>query len=187
MRVSTRAVLGVAAAVTLLAGCGSGPAAPPAPSPVTAAAPPAGPIQTGPPPAAATGGDAQASDLPTAADPPMTWDAAAQASATAAATTAVNAWIRKDLPPAPWWAGMLPYLTVGAQADYAGTDQAQVPGSRIKRGAQAALGDRGTAYLAVVAVPTDAGPYTVLLERGPEVGTDAEHWLASRLTPPRGQ
>lgn len=181
MRIPIRAALGAVSAVLVLgaAGCGSNPAPAPAPRPA-AAPPPAAP-------APSAGSDAGATDLPTAPAAPMTWDSAAQTSAVAAATTVVNAYLRKDLAPAAWWGNLTPYLTGTAQADYAGTDLTQVPGTRVRKGAQAAPGDQGAAYLAVVAVPTDAGVYTVLLERGPEVSTDATHWLASKVTPPHGQ
>lgn len=107
-----------------------------------------------------------------------TWDAASRASAVAAAETVMRAFARPRGSAEAWWEALEPLLTPEAARDYAWVDPANVPATRIGRGAR--ITDATSAYVACVAVPTDAGTYTVILSR-----TDANApWLASRLTPP---
>lgn len=106
------------------------------------------------------------------------WDLAAQAEAGVAASTAVGAYVSGGTEEA-WWARVAPLLSPVAQRAYAGTDPANVPGRQVE-GASAAATDAGSAYLARVVVPTDAGDYEVLLSR---TGAGAP-WLVERFRVP---
>lgn len=174
MRASTRAGAGALAAALLLAGCSGGSNGQTAPSPERTA-----------PPASSTAAAPMDTDTaPTVAAPP-TWDDQVAAQVIAQATGAVNAWIRKDLiapdqQPA-WWAGVTPYLSLGAQAAYAGTDPTQIKGKRLLRGALAKPVPE-SAHLAVAAVPTDVGPYTVQLSWNPAAVGTGGGWQVDQMT-----
>lgn len=119
-------------------------------------------------------------DLPPAPVSP-TWDAASRASATAAATSAMDTFTSHLSDEAAWWRALAPQLSGQAAADYAGTSPAEVPARAVT--GKATLVDDASAYLAVVKVPTDAGAYQVMLSRAGA----GEPWLVERLTPPQGR
>lgn len=81
---------------------------------------------------------------------------------------------------ASWWARVKPLLTSQAALDYEGTDPAAVPVTRVT--GQPMLvpmpADSPTDLVAMVAVPTDVGVYTV------HVRTVAPYQV-TRITPPR--
>lgn len=107
-----------------------------------------------------------------------TWDDASRSAAIDTAESALTAFARPTLDHATWWAELSPLLTQQAQLDYSYVDPANVPATAVT--GEGAITDETSAYVATVAVPTDAGTYDVLLTR-----TDAlEPWLASRFTPP---
>lgn len=109
-----------------------------------------------------------------------TWDAAARATALAVGSQVMEAFARPRLAEAAWWRGLRPLLTPAATVAYQGTDPANVPASRVT--GRPLLAEVSSAYLARVAVPTDAGTYTVLLSRA----ADGAPWRAERITPPPG-
>lgn len=115
------------------------------------------------------------------AHPVPVWNDAAGKAATRAATTAMTAFARPHLGYDSWWAALEPLMTYQAAVDYAGTDPANVPASKVT--GPAVVTDATSVYLALVAVPTDVGRYTVLLVR-----TDGDSpWLVQRLEPPEGK
>lgn len=80
-----------------------------------------------------------------------------------------------------WWVKVKPLLSAQAAADYAGTDPANVPYTRVTGPAQLAPVGTDTAggLVVFVAVPTDTGRYLVHLQPAGS-GT----WVVTRLTPP---
>lgn len=106
------------------------------------------------------------------------WDPTAQGAAGEAATRAVTAYLSAGAEDA-WWTGVAPLLSPVAQQAYAGTDPANVPG-RVVNGPPTVTDAAGSAYLAEVVVPTDAGDYGVLLSRAAE----GDPWLVERFRVP---
>jgi hypothetical protein len=151
----------------VLAGCIE---AQPAPSAPTAA--------TGQAPAPSQGPSDEDEDLPPAGASP-TWDEAARAEAGAVATTAMTAFARPKVDAQVWWAELSPLLTPAAATAYAGTDPRNVPVRKVT--GDPVLLDDSSGYLATVEVPTDAGPYLVLLARADQ----GSPWLVERLAPPQ--
>ena len=80
-----------------------------------------------------------------------------------------------DSDDAVWWTTVSPLLSPTAQQAYVATDPAEVPGSTVL--GSPVLLEAGSAYLARVLVPTDAGDYEVLLSRT-EAGAP---WLVERF------
>lgn len=105
------------------------------------------------------------------------WDDESRQGAIDAAVTAMVAFARPDADFESWWAQLEPLLTAEAAQDYAYVDPATVPARTVNGSGM--IVDDTSAYLARVAVPTDAGIYTVIVTR-----TDADApWLVSRFTP----
>lgn len=113
-------------------------------------------------------------DLLVALEPVPTWDEAATVAAGRSAEEAVADFLA-EADDAAWWSAVSPLLSLHAQQAYVGTDPTEVPGRTIA-GAPVVL-DAGSAYLARVRVPTDAGDYEVLLSR---TGAAAP-WLVERF------
>lgn len=113
-------------------------------------------------------------DLLVTPGPVPTWDEAATVAAGRSADEAVAAFLA-EADDAVWWTTVSPLLSPTAQQAYVGTDPAEVPGSTVF-GSPVVL-DAGSAYLARVHVPTDAGDYEVLLSRT-EGGAP---WLVERF------
>lgn len=113
------------------------------------------------------------------AQPVPTWDPATREAAVDAAEAALTAFARPNLDYDTWWAELEPLLTPRAAADYAYVDPANVPATTVTGPGQ--LVDDTSAYVAHVQVPTDVGPYTVVVLRA----DGAAPWLTSRITPPQ--
>ncbi|MGW6132392.1 hypothetical protein ACWFNE_20395 [Cellulomonas sp. NPDC055163] len=113
-------------------------------------------------------------------EPDPVWDEASRVAAVAAATGAVAAFARPGLPYEQWWAELAPALSVQAQMDYQYVDPANVPARAVT--GPAVLVDEASASVAGVQVPTDVGPYTVVLSRA----SAGQGWLVERITPPEG-
>jgi hypothetical protein len=155
------AAVAALAAVLVLAGCGTAPAAAPR-------------LQATPEPTTQPG-DVDA-DLPAPLPSPAD-DDTSRTTALDAATAALAAFARPALDPAQWWAELQPLLSPAAAVAYEGTDPAAVPASAVTGPPQATPAVSG--YLATVLVPTDAGDYAVLLVRE----GDGAPWLVERITP----
>lgn len=112
------------------------------------------------------------------ARPVPTWDEPSRAEVVAAAETVIGVYARPDLEEDAWRAGMQPLLSEQAGRDYAYVDPANVPPARVS-GPGAVVEDT-SAFVATVQVPTDVGPYRVMLSRADA----AAPWLAERITPP---
>ncbi|CAM3916610.1 hypothetical protein NORO109296_13465 [Nocardiopsis rhodophaea] len=77
-----------------------------------------------------------------------------------------------------WWAQVRSHLSAQAQTDYQGVDPDNVPATKVT--GEGKIIDDSSAYLVWVEVPTDIGPYEVLVSRA-----DAEDsWHVERMTPP---
>lgn len=113
-------------------------------------------------------------DLVVAPEPVPTWDEAATVAAGRSAEEAVAAFLA-EADDAAWWIAVSPLLSLTARQAYVGTDPTEIPGRAVV-GAPVVL-DAGSAYLARVRVPTDAGDYEVLLSR---TGAAAP-WLVERF------
>lgn len=169
------AALSAIALIALLAGCTAQQAEPRAQgAEQPAQAPSTAPSQR---PPAAAGPTDEDEELPPP-EPYPTWDARARAQAVQAATTAMSAFARPQVDAARWWADLSPLLSPAGAIAYQGTDPAEVPARAVTGPAE--LVDERSPYLAGVQVPTDTGPYLVLLSRD----GGAAPWLVERLTPP---
>ena len=173
MRRRTRLCLAAAAAgVMMVAGCSSDPE--PAPSPTTASV-----TEPAPPPEVldGPGTNEDTGELVTTSPVPE-WDQASRTSALEAAGDVMAAFARPDLPFDQWWAQLQPMLDQQASRDYSYMDPSVIPVTTVT--GEGTLLDEDSAYIARVAVPTDAGEYIVLMSR-----QDANApWLTSRITPP---
>lgn len=107
-----------------------------------------------------------------------TWDKASRVSVVTAAEKAMRTFARPDLDQKTWWAGVQPLLTQRASRDYAYVEPSVIPASKVT--GKGALELTDSAYVASVKVPTDAGVYTVMLNRD---SGDAP-WRVIRFTPP---
>lgn len=183
--------LGVALAVSALAGCADGaPAASPTAtetvqsrSAAAAEAEAAGRGTTSAPttPEPAPTGTTLNYDsgLP-ANSPEPVWDDASRTAAERAAVAAMTAFARPDLPHELWWAEVAPHLSVQAQIDYQYVDPINVPARAVT--GLAAPAEAPSASIAQVQVATDVGTYTLVLSRADA----AAAWLVERFTPPEG-
>lgn len=157
--------------------------------PVSASVAAAAPVSSGATSPAVPGAKAGSATLPGGlvdvdtgqsidAQPAPTWDSASRTAAVTAAETVMAAFARPDLPEDAWWAAVQPLLAVEAARDYAYVDPTSVPASEVT--GPGTLVQDSSAHLAGVEVPTDVGPYLVLLSRADATAP----WLAQRLTPP---
>lgn len=172
-----RAIGGVAVVAALvLAGCAGqneeAPPAPPSSTPTTPVTPDLD--QFTPPPSGVIDEDTGETVEP---KPVPTWDDASREAVVDAAETAMRAFARPDLDYDTWWAELEPLLTPQAAVDYAYVDPANIPVREVT--GQGTIIDDTSAYVATVEVPTDAGPYHVLLIRQDA----AAPWLVSRISP----
>jgi hypothetical protein len=104
---------------------------------------------------------------------------AGQHAASAAATAFLHAFARPTDDAPGWWDRVRPLLTPQAALDYAGTDPARVPFTRITGpGLIQPVVDEEAHLVTFVRIPTDAGVYLVHLQH------DGIDWLVSRVTPP---
>ena len=176
-RVNRSAVAGISLAVAtavLLAGCaGQGDAA--APSSTSTPLPAASNAVT-----PGTTLDAESGGGTVDPKPAPAWDAAQRAAAVDAAVKAVTAFARPSLTADEWWKQLAPLLTDQAQQDYQDVDPANVPAHKVTGPGK--VTDESARLAVRVAVPTDAGSYTVILIR-----QDGESpWLAAQFIPPEG-
>lgn len=100
-----------------------------------------------------------------------------QMDAVTAATAAVTAFARPDLPEQQWWNELLPLLSQKGAVAYEGTLPSNIPVTAVT--GTAAVMDASTDVATLVQVPTDAGDYIVTLVRG----STEEPWLAERIRP----
>lgn len=77
---------------------------------------------------------------------------------------------------ASWWQRLSPLLAARARQDYTGTDPAAVAYTALTGPPVLVPTDAPRDLLAVVVVPTDAGPWRVELER------DADGWHTTRIS-----
>ena len=162
-------LLAVAGIALVLCGCSS--------SSISVASAPSVPPRAASPAAGPTPVDqahVRHDDVFVAPEPVPTWDEAALLAAGRSAEEAVAAFLAES-DDITWWTAVSPLLSLTAQQAYVGTDPAEVPGRTVV-GAPVLL-DAGSAYLARVLVPTDAGDYEVLLSR---TGAGAP-WLVERF------
>jgi hypothetical protein len=109
-----------------------------------------------------------------------TWDDAVRTAARDAARATMLAFAATDQTAAAWWNGLKPLLTPQAQPVYQDVDPRLVPVTEVTGDPK--VTDETSTLLAEVAVPTDIGPYTVLLTRA----DGAAPWLAEQIRPPEG-
>lgn len=177
----------VAGLLLVMAGCG-GPRPTPVSSPgvsassagvVTAGASSSGMTPPGSSVAASAlpslSGTPQDSQLPVPSTDLATLDAD-RSQACGIAARAVAAFARPGLSAQEWMAGLAPFLSEQAMSDYAGTDPANVPATRVTGPVR--VMPQPSDRLAGCGVPTDAGEYQVLLSRLPE----RPDWRVERIT-----
>jgi hypothetical protein len=109
-----------------------------------------------------------------------TWDDAVRTAARDAARATMLAFAATDQTAAAWWDGLMPLLTPQARPVYQDVDPRLVPVTEVTGDPK--VTDETSTLLAEVAVPTDVGPYTVLLTRA----DGAAPWLAEQIRPPEG-
>lgn len=109
-----------------------------------------------------------------------TWSPTARKAAVERAEDAMTAFTRTAPRTSQWWDALSGHLSDQAKADYRTVDPANIPADRVTGAGR--ITDDGSTYLARVAVPTDVGPYEVLLSRR----DDDDPWLVERMTPPKG-
>ncbi len=103
---------------------------------------------------------------------------AARTDALVVATDVMRLFARRDVPARVWIEDLAPYLTATAQHDYAGTQPANVPPTKITGAAKLVPTD--SRVLARAHVPTNAGTYLVVMRR-----TDSDPaWQVERITHP---
>lgn len=112
--------------------------------------------------------------------PLPTWDPLSRLAAVDAGVRVLRVFARPWLPEQRWFRELSPLLSPTAAQAHAGTDPARVPAQAVTGAAELLPATSGS--IARVAVPTDAGRYTVLLSRKAQAGP----WLAERITPPPG-
>lgn len=112
-----------------------------------------------------------------AAPAPAVWDAAAAGTASEAAAAAVATFARTDLAQDAWWAQLDPHLTRNAAQIYESVDVRLVPISAVTGPPD--VEEAGSPLLARASVPTDGGPYTVVLVRI----DGASPWLVEEIRP----
>ncbi|MFI9484911.1 hypothetical protein ACIG47_00850 [Promicromonospora sp. NPDC052451] len=109
-----------------------------------------------------------------------TWDDTVRTAALDAARATMTAFAATDQTAAAWWDGLEPLLTPQARPVYQDVDPRLVPVTQVTGDPE--VTDETSTLLAEVAVPTDIGPYTVLLTRA----DGAAPWLAEQIRPPEG-
>lgn len=109
-----------------------------------------------------------------------TWDDTVRTAALDAARATMTAFAATDQDADAWWDGLEPLLTPQARPVYQDVDPRLVPVTQVTGDPE--VTDETSTLLAEVAVPTDIGPYTVLLTRA----DGAAPWLAEQIRPPEG-
>lgn len=108
------------------------------------------------------------------------WDESVRTAARDAARATITAFAATDQNTGAWWSGLEPLLTPQAQPVYQDVDPRLVPVTEVT--GEPEVTDETSMLLAEVAVPTDIGPYTVLLTRA----DGAAPWLTEQIRPPEG-
>ncbi|MEV0950181.1 hypothetical protein [Promicromonospora sp. NPDC050249] len=108
------------------------------------------------------------------------WDDTVRTAAREAALATITAFAATDQSADDWWADLKPLLTPQARPVYQDVDPRLVPVTEVTGDPE--VTDETSTLLAEVAVPTDIGPYTVLLTRA----DGAAPWLAEQIRPPEG-
>lgn len=108
------------------------------------------------------------------------WDETVRQAARDAAVATISAFAATDQAEDAWWDGLKPLLTPQAQPVYQDVDPRLVPVTDVTGDPE--VTDETSTLLAEVAVPTDVGPYTVLLTRA----DGGAPWLAEQIRPPEG-
>jgi hypothetical protein len=109
-----------------------------------------------------------------------TWDDTVRQAARDAARATMTAFVATDKTADAWWDELEPLLTPQARPVYQDVDPRLVPVTQVT--GEPEVTDETSTLLAEVAVPTDIGPYTVLLTRA----DGAAPWLAEQIRPPEG-
>ncbi|MDR7383326.1 hypothetical protein [Promicromonospora iranensis] len=109
-----------------------------------------------------------------------TWDETVRTEARDTARATIAAFAATDQTAEAWWDGLEPLLTPQARPVYQDVDPRLVPVTEVTGDPK--VTDETSTLLAEVAVPTDVGPYTVLLTRA----DGAAPWLAEQIRPPEG-
>lgn len=91
---------------------------------------------------------------------------------------AMTAFIDHTVTPEVWYERLAGYLSQAGQQAYYGTDPAEVPAKALT-GQPSLLTAETTSYLVTTVMPTDVGPYTLLMSRAPDGS-----WQVERITPP---
>jgi len=107
------------------------------------------------------------------------WDRNSRKAALDAAEKVVRAYGRPDVSYDEWWNGLGPLLAPDAVQAYAYVDNEIILVDQVTGPAE--IVDDTTAYVAIVAVPTNIGVYEITLSR---LDGDSP-WLTHRLTPPQ--
>lgn len=91
---------------------------------------------------------------------------------------AMTRFARPSMPAKKWWDELSPLLSAQARTDYAYTDPANVPATKVT--GKPSLADLDSVHVRIVQVPTDAGTYSITLSRS-ELDPD---WVVERIAPP---
>jgi hypothetical protein len=171
--------LGAILAATLV-GCTSDDPPPPQTTNSTTAPAPTPPPSAGTtPPPVSDGEEPMESDFGESNGAPApVWDETSRAEAQTLAQEVMTAYARPSLPQEQWWAEFSAHLSAQAAYDYQWVEPGSIPATAVT--GPATITAEPSVYLAELAVPTDAGPYGILLSR-----TDGPSpWQVERITPP---
>lgn len=91
------------------------------------------------------------------------WDSASRRSAVSAGEQAMTMFARPSLDKDTWWGEISPLMTDTARQNYAYVEPSSIPANKVTGSGE--LVDDESAYLAYVEVPTNAGTFTVILNR----------------------
>lgn len=108
--------------------------------------------------------------------PSPTHDEASDAEALAVASSAMEAYLNREIQRRAWLQGLQPHLTTSAMAALSSVDPATIPGASLT--AATRLERHTSGYLAHVAAPTESGSYCLLLVRDGSSGP----WLVAEIT-----
>lgn len=106
------------------------------------------------------------------------WDVSSRESAVKAGEEAMRLFARPALEQDTWWKEISPHMNDVARKDYAYVQPESIPASKVTGAGK--LIEEGSAYVANIEVPTNAGIYVVILNR---VDADSP-WKIARYVPP---
>ena len=178
------AALGLVLGASACAGSGQAPPSTPTATAIaTASVPSASPSVSAPAPVGTSDAENTAEPMEEleedsgAPESVPVWDEAAREEAAARAVGFMTAFGRPTLPADRWLVGIQGLMAPEARDWFAYVDPANVPVTAVTGPAD--VRDVGSAYLAEVLVPTDAGPYLVTLSRR----TGTEPFLVTGAAP----